>query len=423
MGRAISAGRGAGLAGPRERGPRHRIDCLMAHQSDCFVGMKGDRFAGFREMTTILERDSKDTTYKFALLRGVIEISQEHTGLGRVTDTGVEFPLGLLVEKWILYYYPLIEPDLIVPQQRSGESRPGGHRIAFRNDLRRVTEYYRPLGGLSAFYRDYVMGAFPQEIEADVLALMKRVRSTITGMPMRYLGRSLSQEEYSIFTYAYGEPLRPGRHRVDQKFLIAKGGTFSFRRELFEVFQYLGSYIAGEDSLLYKWAEFSANADKNRTITTEKVLELLKTRPETGRAVLDARSAYSARLEAGESLECVWSGRRIERGDALAVDHAIPFSLWRNNELWNLLPASNRVNARKRDMIPSPSLIDHRADAIVDTWHLLHSAYPARFMNEMAVSLIGKPTFSTPWEESGIEHLRGKCEYLIDVRGLEAWRP
>lgn len=103
--------------------------------------MREDRFAGFREITTIIERDAKDTTYKFALLRGVIEISQEHSGLRRTTDTEVEFPLGLLVEKWILYYYPLIEPDIIVPQQRSGESRPGGHRIAFRNDLKRVTEY------------------------------------------------------------------------------------------------------------------------------------------------------------------------------------------------------------------------------------------------------------------------------------------
>lgn len=383
--------------------------------------MREDRFAGFRDITTIIERDSKDTTYKFALLRGVIEISQEHSGLGRTTDTEVEFPLGLLVEKWILYYYPLIEPDIIVPQQRSGESRPGGHRIAFRNDLKRVTEFYRPLGGLSAFYRDYVMGTFPQEIEPDILALMKKVRSTIIEMPMKHLGHSIAKD-HSIFKPGMKGRLKPDR-RVDQKFLIARAGTFTFNRDLFDVFQYLGSFIAGEDSLLYKWAEFSANADKGRTISAEKILELLKTRPETGRAVLEARSAYGTRLAMEGPLECVWSGRRIERADDLAVDHAIPFSLWRNNELWNLLPASNSVNARKRDRIPSPSLIDDRAGAIVDYWHLLHSAYPARFMNEMAVSLIGKPTFSSRWEEAGIEHLREKCEYLVDVRGLDEWKP
>ncbi|MEN6517970.1 MAG: HNH endonuclease domain-containing protein [Methanospirillum sp.] len=82
-------------------------------------------------------------------------------------------------------------------------------------------------------------------------------------------------------------------------------------------------------------------------------------------------------------------GREIRATETLHVDHAIPFSLWRNNELWNLLPATNRVNAGKRDMIPTPSLIDERIGAIVDHWHLLHEAYPVRLMNEIAVSLIG----------------------------------
>lgn len=392
----------------------------MAEHTESSIGMDQDPPSGFREINTIIERDAKDTTYKFALLRGVIEISQEHAGLGRGSGPDVEFPLGLLVEKWILYYYPLIEPDEIIPQQRSGECRAGGRRIAFRNDLKRVTDHYRPLGGLSAFYRDYVSGTFPPGVEADVLGLMKRVRSTITSMPMRYLGRSLSTEEYSVFRYANRGPLRSGR-RVDQKFLIAQGGTFTFRREPFEVFQYLGSFIAGEDSLLYKWAEFSAKADKTGTISREKVLEKLKTRPETERAVQDARSVYPAHLVSSGALECAWSGRQIRVAEALNIDHAIPFSLWRNNEFWNLLPATDRVNAGKRAMIPAPALIDERAEAIVAHWHLLHQAYPVRFVNEISVSLISRPTFSTRWEEVGIAHLRETCDYLIDVRGFDEW--
>ncbi len=382
--------------------------------------MDAGELSGFREINTIIERDSKDTTYKFALLRGVIEISQEHEGLGRVSETEVEFPLGLLVEKWILYYYPLIESDVLIPQQRSGESREGGHRIAFRADLKRVTNYYRPLGGLSAFYRDYVSGTFPEGVEADVFALMKQVRSTISEMPMKHLGHSLSKEDYSIFKIANKGQLKPDRV-IDQKFLIARAGTFTFRRELFDVFQYFGSFIAGEDSLLYKWAKFSAKADKTGTVTPDQVLAKLKTRPETERAVLDARGVYISQLASKGSLECVWSGRAIRSTEALHIDHAIPFSLWRNNELWNLLPASSGVNARKRDMIPSPSLIDERAGAIVDHWRLLHDAFPVRFMNEMAVSLTGKPTLSAVWEESGIDHLREKCAYLIDVRGFNEW--
>jgi len=41
----------------------------------------------FKTINTIIERDSKDTTYKFALLRGVIEVSQEYQHLAH--ESGV----------------------------------------------------------------------------------------------------------------------------------------------------------------------------------------------------------------------------------------------------------------------------------------------------------------------------------------------
>jgi hypothetical protein len=56
----------------------------------------------FKKINAIIERDSKDATYKFALLRGAIEISQEYDHLKRDTGDRVEFPLGLLVEKRLL---------------------------------------------------------------------------------------------------------------------------------------------------------------------------------------------------------------------------------------------------------------------------------------------------------------------------------
>jgi len=43
------------------------------------------------------KRDSKDTTYKFALLRAVIDLSQEYAHLKQDRGDLVEFPLGLLI--------------------------------------------------------------------------------------------------------------------------------------------------------------------------------------------------------------------------------------------------------------------------------------------------------------------------------------
>ena len=45
----------------------------MADQDENSDRMDRHQLSGFREINTIIERDSKDTTYKFALLRGVID--------------------------------------------------------------------------------------------------------------------------------------------------------------------------------------------------------------------------------------------------------------------------------------------------------------------------------------------------------------
>ena len=73
----------------------------------------------FKELNTILERDATDTTYKYALLRGLSEICQHYTHYMELDDERVWFPLGLLVEKWLLYYYPIFASTHFIPQKSS----------------------------------------------------------------------------------------------------------------------------------------------------------------------------------------------------------------------------------------------------------------------------------------------------------------
>ncbi len=59
------------------------------------------------------ERKSKDSTYKFALLRGTIDIIQNSPNLKELKhDLRVYYPMGLLVMKWIAYYFPLFMHDI-----------------------------------------------------------------------------------------------------------------------------------------------------------------------------------------------------------------------------------------------------------------------------------------------------------------------
>jgi len=383
--------------------------------------MKNFDLENFKKINAIIERDSKDATYKFALLRGAIEISQEYSHLKSESGNRVSFPLGLLVEKWLLYYYPLIESSEFIPQKH-GETETSTLKMSFRDTFKKVTDFYADKGGLSVFFNDYWNGKIPKEISPAVLALALKLKTTITTMPMRHLGYSISRNEYSVFRYDGGASRLSGSGEISQDMLVKKFGTFSFPMELFAVFQYLGSFISGEDSLLYQWAEFTVNSEKSGNLTIESVLQKLRTYPETERAVSDAKIVYHQMFCEDQSIDCVWSGKKIKTFESVHIDHLIPFTIWKNNDLWNLLPASGDVNNKKRDKIPAPDFVDERSDSICRYWDILHNAYQPRFDREASLSLIGTVPIRSDWHEIALENVKAKCEYLIDVRGFDEWR-
>jgi hypothetical protein len=63
----------------------------------------------FYNISKIIERDSKTTTYKFALLRGIIDIIQDNSPYISFLENRVHIPTGLLIEKWLIYYYPILQ--------------------------------------------------------------------------------------------------------------------------------------------------------------------------------------------------------------------------------------------------------------------------------------------------------------------------
>lgn len=149
----------------------------------------------FSNISKIIERDSKSTTYKFALLRGLTDIINCNSPFIKFEKDRAVFPLGLMIEKWIIYYYPILEATVEVPQINNSK------QLAFETDLRALIKYYKNKGGFSVFYNDYCQGNLPEEISPTVLNLVKKLKNTITKMPMKYIGRSLSNEYYSVFSY------------------------------------------------------------------------------------------------------------------------------------------------------------------------------------------------------------------------------
>ena len=235
-------------------------------------------------------------------------------------------------------------------------------------------------------------------------------------MPMKYIGRSFSNDFYSIFNFVAGIARRNAK-QIDLEYLIATFGRFSIPQAYYEAFKVLGSFIGGQDCILFKWAEFSYNAS-GKNLSIEKVLNEVLKSPITERDIAESKKIYKEILKREGKVFCVWTGKVISVYD---VDHMIPFSIWKNNDLWNLLPSQPKTNNQKRDKVPSPELIEKQKSLIHEYWQVIHESQSQRFKKEIQVALLGNNSFNT-WQQTGIVQLQNSCTYLITNRGYEEWK-
>ncbi|MEN8139274.1 MAG: HNH endonuclease domain-containing protein [Bacteroidota bacterium] len=383
----------------------------------------------FIRVSQILERDAKTATYKFALIKATIDAISyydQHIIKDKLHNR-VSFSMGLLVEQWLWYYYPLLESDIFLPQL-DAETPIGekGKNIAFRADFENLIKSYSKYGGFKNFYQSYKKYNLPEDIYPILTKLIKSLYSAIENGPIKYLGNSFSQNNYSIYSKPEGKNRFVAKkgERINSGFLINNLKHVSIPYDFYIVLKYMGGFIGGRNSIINNWADFIVKTSKNQNNKIKKgyILERLMVHPGSSRDTKLVESYYKKKDE----LFCVWSGKKIdERFDdnKLNVDHVLPFAHYLNNDIWNLLPALKKVNGNKSDKIPTPDLIEKRKDIIVDYWGELHEFFNKSFEDEVRVSLVPNLNFdsSTNWETSTLNALKSKAEFFIDVRGVEGW--
>lgn len=357
----------------------------------------------------ILERDSKVASYKFALLRGVVEIIEEGSPFLEIGKDLVMIPIGLMVERWLLYYYPLLKEGAAVPQISQSS------QLAFAAKFQPVLEFYEQRGGLSAFNNDLKRKGIPEPVFKSFVDLVRVMRRTIVDQPMKYIGYSVNKDHYTIFQKETSGSFRP-KESVNSQIIIESCGTFSIPLPYYHSFRLFGSFISGTDSVLFKWANFSSSISDGK-IPIQEVLSKMLQSPVTDRDVRESKKLYRDMLVQNKTVPCVWTGKKISKYD---VDHIIPFSIWKNNDLWNLLPSGSTINNQKRDKIPSPKLIEKQKDIILEYWETIYQRHPQRFERELKLSLLGNASLEN-WKEIGIQQLKKSCDYLIKTRGFEEW--
>lgn len=360
----------------------------------------------------ILERDSKSTTYKFALLRSVIDVIQENSPYIQIQEDRAYLPLGSVIEKWIYYYYPLFSSNL-----DSAQINGGSTQLAIAQYLKPIVNFYESRGGLSALYQDLRKNGIPKSIEDDFWNLCKKLKETITKMPMKYIGQSIYGKHYKIFDFI-PERISPDFDVINSLLLTKTFGRFSIPTDFYEVFEFMGGFISGSNSIIFKWADFSTKQSKG--VKYENIVEQLTKSPVLERSVYESTSYFKKLIAKKQSLECVWSGKRITNPTESNIDHLIPYAIWHNNDLWNLLPTHKVINSRKSDRIPSGELIQKRKDAIIFYWELLQEEFTKTFENELEISVLGmKPSHN--WQDESIKKLIKTSDYLITERGFDSF--
>jgi hypothetical protein len=262
----------------------------------------------------VLTRDRKVATHKLALFRALCEIAltQPHGVVWRKGGS-VGVPLASLADRWIVYYWAIFHSRTFLPQM-DGEQDSRVHKLGFTKELERLMDTYAKSGGLTRFVLDRRSDCFPSlEIKRLYKTLMSKVGQVIIKGPVTYSGGSLGVQ---LFTY--------------------KGGYVFLHADLWRELSLMGHWI--HEALILRWAQLISRLSK-REIPPEKTIGPLLLRELNSEREQDAARMIYFQLP---DLRCVWTGSLIKQD--FHVDHMIPFALWRNNDLWNLLPAAPQVN-------------------------------------------------------------------------------
>jgi len=320
-----------------------------------FVLQSDDGKRSIDRIEMVLNKDRKVATYKLALFRALAELAMTNYNLAiwRI-DGKVLLPLNAVAEKWIEYYWPIFESDNLVPQIQAENPDNAHQRVAFRPLLTELVDAYTGRGSLTRYVLESRNGSLPEEIVRLQKQVFAKTASTIRAGPVTHAGGAGT--ETTVFEYD------------------KRTKCIVMDADLWRELSLMGTWV--RDATILRWAELTAHLSQDQ-LKPSQVVDLLLTEPLPEREVNDARSLYLKM----PGKRCVWTDRSLT-GTGFEVDHTIPFALWHNNDLWNLLPACRAANNQKRDKLPTRNLLHARKDAVVAYWEALREAHTVRFERE-----------------------------------------
>jgi hypothetical protein len=216
------------------------------------------------------------------------------------------------------------------------------------------------------------------------LALRDAAR-LVADMPARHLTFA---DDLPVFpSEMRGPPPGGASFAITPETLWAYGRT-RVPLAIWQAFCRMSAWI--EPMLLAEWVRLTQGYAERagRVVTSDETLRALQWL-EPARDTGFVRALAVGRVQAGQRVACVWSGRDLTAG--LDIDHCLPWSAWPCGDLWNLLPAARAVNQRqKRDRLVTAAALEAARPRILAWWqetYLANDALRLRFSEEARSSL------------------------------------
>jgi len=317
----------------------------------------------------IIVNDDKASTYKLALLRTLVRLADTAPGIVSWRDDDwVTLPLGAVGLYWLHIYRPL----LLDHQLRQS---PGSRGYGFaKEDFHRLAQLAPG---------DMRIGSPLSEpgIAATVLRAIRGACQTIVHMPTHFTTWPGSAEP--VFACERrGMRINDRPVRLDTQTLAAFG-EYRVPTALWDCMSRFACWL--EPAITHEWVQLMQSYNPQADVG---LLHRALTWPETRRETQQVRQLIARRLTTPDPLHCVWSHKDLHRR-AYAVDHCFPWSRWQNNDLWNLLPATERANADKSDRLPAARLMESARQDILAWWAVLDAEpnLAGQFRDEAQASL------------------------------------
>ena len=358
----------------------------------------------------IILNDDKSSTYKLALLRAILRVADGTPSLAaECADTdAVDLPLGLVALNWVRMFLPLVSARL--PQS---PGNAGAEGLGF------AREGFRALGPLGIAAQELRYGAqFTGERASAIARALTDAARTIERMPAHFTRYPNSNVQ--IFEANSRRALRASRELLIDSELLGTDGTLCVPGHIWRAMQRMGAWI--EPVLVAEWSRMMRNyAERMGLVVGAGEAESALVWIEPDRDTSLARQRAQRLLTAGVPVRCVWTGARLAPS-RLDIDHCLPWSAWPCGDLWNLVPATPRVNQHmKRDKLPSCAALAGARDEITGWWEmgwLADAALAKRFEREVAAALPVPP--GVPLEDvfAGLEWRRLR---LHQDQQVEEW--